>query len=63
MPQVDAQEDWTLLEATENGTWTYLKFSRLLYTCDEDGDYPITVISKISTFINLKLYQLLDFVL
>jgi len=39
---IDDHSDWILLAANETGTTTYLKFSRLLETCDEQ-DYPITV--------------------
>lgn len=34
MPQVDDEETWELLEATENATHTRLKVGRLLNTCD-----------------------------
>ncbi|ODM97625.1 DBH-like monooxygenase protein 1 [Orchesella cincta] len=43
MPTMDKQQDWTLIEASENKetSTTYLKFSRLFNTCD-DEDYPIS---------------------
>ncbi|CAL8107981.1 unnamed protein product [Orchesella dallaii] len=40
-PIPDAENNWQLLEATEDETKTHLKFSRLLNTCD-DEDYPIS---------------------
>ncbi|ODM94958.1 DBH-like monooxygenase protein 1 [Orchesella cincta] len=40
-PIPDTQSDWNLLEASEDETKTYLKFSRLLNTCD-DEDYVIS---------------------
>jgi len=43
MPKIDSHQDWTLIEAKENETTTYLKFSRLVNTCDKDEDYPISV--------------------
>jgi len=46
MPTIDDNQDWNLLEAKENETWTYLKFSRLVDTCDKDEDYPISVIKN-----------------
>ncbi|XP_035708310.1 DBH-like monooxygenase protein 2 homolog [Folsomia candida] len=39
-PIVDAHSDWELHDARESGNRTYLKFSRLIDTCD-DQDYPI----------------------
>ncbi|ODM94234.1 DBH-like monooxygenase protein 1 [Orchesella cincta] len=41
-PILDTQSDWTLISASEDASKTYLKFSRLLNTCDKDGDYPIS---------------------
>ncbi|CAL8133761.1 unnamed protein product [Orchesella dallaii] len=41
MPILDNQSDWTLIDASENESKTYLKFTRLLNTCD-DNDYPIS---------------------
>ncbi|CAL8110020.1 unnamed protein product [Orchesella dallaii] len=42
-PILDNQQDWTLIEVTENieASKTYVKVSRLLNTCD-DEDYPIS---------------------
>jgi len=40
-PKVDDHADWTLLNALESNGKTYLRFSRLLNSCDEE-DYPIT---------------------
>ncbi|KAG4066822.1 hypothetical protein HA402_012889 [Bradysia odoriphaga] len=34
MPEIDDNETWELLEASENGTHTYLKVGRQLDTCD-----------------------------
>lgn len=34
MPEIDDRETWELLEASENGTHTYLKVGRQLNTCD-----------------------------
>jgi len=45
VPQVDSHSDWTLLAAEEGQTYTFLKFSRRLNTCDEDEDFPINVTS------------------
>lgn len=42
MPEIDASQDWTLNDAWESATHTFLSFSRNLDTCDPD-DYPITV--------------------
>ena len=42
MPEIDASQDWTLLEGRENGTHTIIKFRRPYYTCDEENDLPIT---------------------
>ncbi|XP_035702350.1 DBH-like monooxygenase protein 2 homolog [Folsomia candida] len=39
-PGIDAHEDWNLISAIEAVGKTYLKFSRLADTCDEQ-DYPI----------------------
>jgi len=41
-PIKDAHDDWELIEAREDQTKTYLKFSRDLNTCDTE-DYPISV--------------------
>ena len=42
LPINDAQQDYELLEATENATHTRLKFQRKLSTCDKD-DFAINV--------------------
>ncbi len=42
MPEIDGSQDWTLNDAWESATHTFLSFSRKLDTCDPD-DYPITV--------------------
>lgn len=42
MPEIDASQDWTLNDAWESATHTFLSFSRKLDTCDPD-DYPIGV--------------------
>jgi hypothetical protein len=44
MPKLDARQDWTLISASEHATTgkTYLKFTRLLNTCDEE-DLAISV--------------------
>ncbi len=34
MPEIDDNETWKLLQASENGTHTKLKVGRLLNTCD-----------------------------
>lgn len=43
-PKFDDHDDWTLHKAVELGSIgrTFLKFSRLINTCDEE-DYPIGV--------------------
>ncbi|XP_035704417.1 DBH-like monooxygenase protein 2 homolog isoform X2 [Folsomia candida] len=41
-PKIDDNQDWILLNSSETNGLTYLKFSRLLDTCD-DEDYPITM--------------------
>ncbi len=44
MPLVDDHADWDLIDARTIGeNKTYLKFSRLLNTCDQEQDYPIGV--------------------
>jgi len=43
MPKIDSHQDCTLLKAKENKTTIYLKFSRLVDTCDKDEDCPILV--------------------
>lgn len=42
MPELDERQDWKLNDAWESATHTFLSFSRLWDTCDQD-DYPITV--------------------
>lgn len=43
LPVEDLSQDWTLHDAWERGQRTFLSFSRLLDTCDEDHDIPINV--------------------
>lgn len=42
LPKLDSKQDWTLHEARESNTHTFLSFSRDFDTCDSE-DYPITV--------------------
>ncbi|CAL8141888.1 unnamed protein product [Orchesella dallaii] len=42
LPVLDDSQDWTLHQAWENNTHTFLSFSRPFETCDEDHDLPIT---------------------
>lgn len=41
LPEEDPSQDWTLLEARESESFTFLCFSRAFDTCDPQ-DYPIT---------------------
>ncbi|CAL8124598.1 unnamed protein product [Orchesella dallaii] len=41
LPELDDSQDWTLHEARENSTHTFMSFSRLFETCDGDHDLPI----------------------
>ncbi len=43
LPVEDPSQDWTLHEAWERGSVTFLSFSRPFETCDEDYDIPIHV--------------------
>lgn len=45
LPEVDTRQDWTLHEAWESSTQTFLSFSRAFDTCDPQ-DYPISVIIR-----------------
>lgn len=49
-PKIDDNQDWILLNSSETNGLTYLKFSRLLDTCD-DEDYPITVNFHFTFFV------------
>ncbi|CAL8076546.1 unnamed protein product [Orchesella dallaii] len=42
LPEIDSSQDWTLHEAWERGTQTFLSFSRPFDTCDADHDFPIS---------------------
>jgi len=57
-PKIDSHQDWNLLQASENHTWTYLKFSRLVDTCNKDEDYPISVIQRQISFKQLRLIKI-----
>ncbi|CAL8141879.1 unnamed protein product [Orchesella dallaii] len=43
MPIEDPSQDWELLEASETGNQTSLRFARAFDTCDADHDIPITM--------------------
>ncbi len=45
LPVEDLSQDWSLHEAWERGSFTFLSFSRPFETCDEDHDLPIHVSS------------------
>lgn len=58
MPEVDDNETWKLLEASENRTHTHLKVGRQLNTCDVQ-DVAIGVSSvhfDLRIFFNAKNY-------
>ncbi|CAL8092490.1 unnamed protein product [Orchesella dallaii] len=42
LPEVDASQDWTLNDAWERGSRTFLSFSRPFDTCDSEQDVAIT---------------------
>jgi len=43
MPEIDISQDWTLHDAWERNSRTFLSFSRPFETCDNENDLPITV--------------------
>ncbi|ODM90943.1 DBH-like monooxygenase protein 1 [Orchesella cincta] len=52
VPVEDPSQDWTLIEASETGNSTTLRFSRPFDSCDSDHDIPITrdVLSLLWTY-------------
>ncbi|CAL8109979.1 unnamed protein product [Orchesella dallaii] len=41
-PTIDSKSDWVLTSASETAPHTTIRFNRLLNTCDDEEDFPIT---------------------
>ena len=45
MPRLDEQQDWKLINATEEDGYTIIEMERALETCDSQDDLTLNVVN------------------